>query len=371
MTDLGGGRGWLNPDPAASLFRIDSKLGHRLQVTEAGRTWQRQNEHFQRYLKYGAPIALSPDGPPKGNGPSVHQKGAAIDTDEGQNYVQLLADHGWIRTVYRNGNLVEPWHFEYFKSRDKYYGQGTGAGNQSSALDVATIKKLQTVLGVKADGNWGAGTTTALQNKLIAIGYKIKADGDFGPSTIKALQTFLMGAKNADGDFGAKSITALKNYLNNGGKFSPPATPKPPKEIEVISYHREDKTSRTSGRNLAPGAGFYLHTVANVPASNASNVVGGVGSYSITPHIYGTGTAGDVVEIQLIWQNTKTKPAMNSAHYVERLVVDKDGKIRASREFKRAVAAGYAVYLRVDAPKTNKAAVKITVADVDSYLFVS
>src|SRR5690606_33305401 len=52
---------------------------------------------------------------------SVHCWGAAIDTDEGQQHIDLLADHGWIRTVYRNGALIEPWHFEYAITRDNHY----------------------------------------------------------------------------------------------------------------------------------------------------------------------------------------------------------------------------------------------------------
>lgn len=110
--DLGGGRGWLEDPAAKSLCRIDRQIGHLLQVTEAGRTWEQQNEHFQIYLRDGYPIALSPDAP------SIHQLGGAIDTNE--RLVAILNDHGWYQTVYRDGVLVEPWHFEYFASRDNH-----------------------------------------------------------------------------------------------------------------------------------------------------------------------------------------------------------------------------------------------------------
>ncbi len=119
--DLGHGRGWLEEQAAKSQARIDRALGHPQQITEAGRDWETQNGHYQRYLTHlrggdWAPIALSPDAP------SVHQKGRAKDTDERD--VGRLNDHGWFQTVYRvvNGRrtLVEPWHFEYFLERDNH-----------------------------------------------------------------------------------------------------------------------------------------------------------------------------------------------------------------------------------------------------------
>lgn len=114
--DLGFGRGWLEPEAAKSQARIDRELGHPQQITEAGRSWKKQDEHWQHYLKFGSPIALHPDTP------SVHQLGRAKDTDERD--VALQNDHGWYQTVYRwiNGRrtLVEPWHFEYFPERDTH-----------------------------------------------------------------------------------------------------------------------------------------------------------------------------------------------------------------------------------------------------------
>lgn len=141
------------------------------------------------------------------------------------------------------------------------------------------------------------------------------------------------------------------------------------KEIRVKTYHKEDKTARKSGRTVKPGQHFYLHTKTGAPTSNATNVVGGVGPYSITAHVYATGTPGDIVELQLLWDDTKSKGS-NSEHYAERLTVGKDGYIRASVEFKRAVALGYAVYARLTAAHANKGNVKVTVLDVDAYLFV-
>ncbi|QZD98612.1 endolysin [Microbacterium phage Jemerald] len=115
--DLGFGRGWISRPAAESIRRIDRQLGHPLQITEAGRTWDQQNKHYQHYLRYGSPIALNP------NTPSEHQKGLSIDSDEAQRHQQLMEDNGWRRTVYRwvNGKwtLVERWHYEYFAHLDK------------------------------------------------------------------------------------------------------------------------------------------------------------------------------------------------------------------------------------------------------------
>ncbi|MGO3662430.1 hypothetical protein, partial [Microbacterium gubbeenense] len=122
FVDLGHGRGWLADDAAASLARIDAALGHAMQVTEAGRSQEKADENYAAYLAYlngsgpWAPIALP------GN-QSVHCLGRAIDTDEGQEHITLLAEHGWRRTVYRAGRLVEPWHFEYFADEDQHINE--------------------------------------------------------------------------------------------------------------------------------------------------------------------------------------------------------------------------------------------------------
>lgn len=116
--DLGGGRGWLDAPAAASIFRIDRAIGHRCQISEAGRTWDQQNVFYRLYLSGKGAIALDPDTP------SEHQKGKAVDSNEAQQFVALMEEHGWRRTVYRwvNGvwTLVERWHFEYFAHLDQH-----------------------------------------------------------------------------------------------------------------------------------------------------------------------------------------------------------------------------------------------------------
>lgn len=132
---LSHGRGWLTAESAASIHRIDREIGHPLQITEAGRNWDEQNEHWLTYLRVGYPIALHPDAP------SVHQEGDAIDSDEAQQILGVMTDHGWIRTVYRwvNGvwTLVERWHFERFPDKDNHRNDPapSGAGATPSTFE--------------------------------------------------------------------------------------------------------------------------------------------------------------------------------------------------------------------------------------------
>lgn len=141
--DLGHGRGWLEVEAAKSQARIDRALGHPQQITEAGRDYATQLGHYERFMKFGSPIALAPWVP------SVHQKGRAKDTDERP--VALLNDHGWFHTVYRyvNGRrtLMEPWHFEYFPERDNHRHEvvelvnDSGVWRFASAAPVPAPKK--------------------------------------------------------------------------------------------------------------------------------------------------------------------------------------------------------------------------------------
>jgi hypothetical protein len=124
LADLGHGRGKLALDAARSIFRIDRQIGHPQQITEGYRTPEKANENHRKYQAWlngtgpWAPIGYPAE-------MSVHCRGEAIDTNEQR--VEILADHGWIRTVYRwvNGvyTLMEPWHFEYDISRDNHRGE--------------------------------------------------------------------------------------------------------------------------------------------------------------------------------------------------------------------------------------------------------
>lgn len=143
------------------------------------------------------------------------------------------------------------------------------------------------------------------------------------------------------------------------------------KEIKVKHYQRQDKDARGGGRILKPGKHLYLNTASGA-ASSASNIVGGIGLYSITGHVYAEGQPGDQFDIVLVWQDVKTKPQpRQSAHYTETITLGRDGRARISREFKRGVSAGFAVYLRVVAHEANAGDVKLTLIDSDAFLFTA
>ncbi|WP_449407989.1 M23 family metallopeptidase [Microbacterium maritypicum] len=173
------------------------------------------------------------------------------------------------------------------------------------------------------------------------------------------------------GAINPRQYMADRNAASAGEGTTPgPVSPKP-KELKVLSYSRQDHTARNGGREIAPGANFHLNTTPKAPPHNATNIVGGIGPYSITVHVYAEGAPGDVVEVVLLWQNINDKPITSSPHYTERLTLDRDGKIRANFEFKRGVEAGGMVLVRLDAVATNKGSVKVTCLDSDAYLFVS
>jgi hypothetical protein len=182
MVDLGHGRGWLNPEPAASIARIDAQIGHPQQITEAGRTYAQQLAHWNTYQRNGHPIALHPDTP------SVHQKGAAIDTDE--RHVTILNDHGWYQTVYRNGKLVEPWHFEYFPKRDNHYGE--------EAMSAAAEKQIKELYEAYRAGKAGSHSDSEGWRRLKAI----EAQTTANEAAIRALAK----ANGADGDAILKAV---------------------------------------------------------------------------------------------------------------------------------------------------------------------
>lgn len=126
---INGGRGRATLQCVQSIHRIDAQLGRLLDINSAWRDPLEQEKLYTAYRNYvngngpWAPIALKPED-------SVHCDGEAIDSDDqSAAMVRILNDNGWYHTVYRNGVLVEPWHYEYFPAKDKYFGAipaGTG-----------------------------------------------------------------------------------------------------------------------------------------------------------------------------------------------------------------------------------------------------
>lgn len=134
-------------------------------------------------------------------------------------------------------------------------------------------------------------------------------------------------------------------------------------------YRRRDKTANGKGkRSMKPGTGLYLNQ-KNTKVSNATNIVGGIGYYSITTHVYVQGTPGDVVTLKLVWQDTKKNPRKNSDHFIEKIEIGANGYAKRNVEFKRHVSRGFAVYARLETNKGNKAPVDVTLLDTDAYLF--
>lgn len=133
----------------------------------------------------------------------------------------------------------------------------------------------------------------------------------------------------------------------------------------VQTYHLEDRTTRA----LAPGQQTFLHdTTSNLDV----NVVGGIGPYVITTHVYADGlTPGDALEVALIWENTSNPEPWKHAseHYTQRLIADEHGVIRDSTTFQRGVVAGDMVFVRVTAPTTNAAPAQVSLIDADASLF--
>lgn len=124
MVDLGSGRGWLNDDAAASLWRVDARIGHPLQITSAGRTRAEQQAAYDRYLAGTGSFAAFP-------GTSPHEFGNAIDTNE--RLVDILADHGWWRPL-----SFEPWHFVYRAWADNHINESAAGGSGTPSEDDMT-----------------------------------------------------------------------------------------------------------------------------------------------------------------------------------------------------------------------------------------
>lgn len=104
----------LSAPAAASFQRVQKRFGF-VNVNSSYRSWTEQWRFYQDYINGvpGAPLALHPDR-------SMHCKGLAIDTD----YVTVMrgaGDYGWRSTV-----PTEDWHFDYFATLDRHYGEPAG-----------------------------------------------------------------------------------------------------------------------------------------------------------------------------------------------------------------------------------------------------
>lgn len=120
--DLAGGRGWAAPPAAASIHRIDAQLGRLADINEAGRSREKADENYRKWLAYQkggpwAPYALPAD-------KSVHVPGMAADSDDWYDpaAAAVWRDNGWRQTARypSNPKKDEPWHGEYFAHLDNH-----------------------------------------------------------------------------------------------------------------------------------------------------------------------------------------------------------------------------------------------------------
>lgn len=140
------------------------------------------------------------------------------------------------------------------------------------------------------------------------------------------------------------------------------------KETKVVKIYNREDASLKQPRNLIPGGGFWLKNAPNQPTSQADNIVGGIGPYMITVHVYAEGAEGDEVSVQLFWDDTKTA-GPHSGHFAETFTIGKSKLLRKNVTFQRQVPAGYAVYAQMTAPKTNSGPIKVTRFATDATLF--
>lgn len=121
VTQLTGGRGWLDAAAAASVHRIDRQLGRLADVNDAGRSAEQANANRAAWEAYRdgrgpwAPYALGAD-------ESVHCQGRAVDSDDWYNAAAAAVwrANGWRQTARYNDDRDEPWHGEYFAEQDQH-----------------------------------------------------------------------------------------------------------------------------------------------------------------------------------------------------------------------------------------------------------
>lgn len=176
-------------------------------------------------------------------------------------YQAFLGKYGY------TGDLDGQWGPGTQAAHARYWSEvnsGGGAPSNTGKLTVdgdfgpASIRALQTALGVTPDGDWGPATSRALQQKLKTIGYPIEVDGQWGPASIKALQTYLMGASAADGIEGPQTFKALQSYLNGGGKFEPKtATPEKPPVVTPPAPNNAELEKKATPNLKTPGASDF------------------------------------------------------------------------------------------------------------------
>jgi hypothetical protein len=123
------------PEAAASMRRLEGRLGRWHDCNSSYRDWQEQMNMYlawQRFLN-GGPYpghsrALHPDS-------SMHCRGVADDSDDWRTpgYNELAAEYGWIRTA--ADDLTERHHFEYQSWNDQHYGEPVPSDTEATPAE--------------------------------------------------------------------------------------------------------------------------------------------------------------------------------------------------------------------------------------------
>lgn len=117
QVDVGHGRGWLAPGPAASLLRVDWQIGGVLPTSSLGRTAAEQQKLIDAAAA-GDPNVFMP----AAVGESPHQLGISADVPRWWDYEAVLNDNGWTRPL----PTRDPVHFNYNPDRDNHLNDPIG-----------------------------------------------------------------------------------------------------------------------------------------------------------------------------------------------------------------------------------------------------
>lgn len=206
---------------------------------------------------------------------SDHPKGRAVDIDNQRTlrnaissatFEGILANHGW-RNIDLSGHAFpsEPWHFANHGTGSAAAGEGTVEFTYIKAqLGTDYVIKLQTQLGVTADGIVGVGTVSAWQKKV-----GTPADGIWGHNSNVALQKFL--GINPDGLWGAGTTAAIKAAID-ANKFGAAPTPPNTRTVGPIEVNVRAAASASAQKLTFYAAG----AVIELPYFVKGEVVNGV-----------------------------------------------------------------------------------------------
>lgn len=225
------------PAAANSFDRLDAafykRFGKHIYITDSYRTYAEQVS-----VKKAKPfLAAKP-------GTSNHGWGLALDLSSNIN-VRSTAEHKWMTSEARAYGWInpgwaipgalgfqkdEPWHFEYVWSLDTKRAKALAI---LPVMNKTAYKRWQQQLGVTADGIFGPGSVTDLQETLnrkngkggFSLKRPLKVDGIPGARTWAATQQLInVWARRGDiglkrplkvtGELDARTAMALRKSLN-------------------------------------------------------------------------------------------------------------------------------------------------------------